>query len=413
MIQTRPNTRKKTSLNARTLITKMRPPFTLSDETADRLFERFRQDADKWKALSSEPNHSQQPSRGELALLIEICFWASMLKEEGRPAAFSIIFLPPSEAFEPLIFHRPLPFTQEQIAKLSAALLPANASIGVWRSDQGVIEIWGFTESPVGDLTIKVFEPGHLLVSSRMVTALVTGADVQFVDPLKLEFSLIKMSGGASVWKSLLEAVGMWLWLDYLKEVASAMRAHGRGGTLVVVDKESAWAESFTHPLTYAGTPTYDAARIAIERYREERGEFTGGDKPSLGKLISRALMWAKESLQRALQFIGQLTAADGATIVTADFELLAFGAKIVPLDAKKGAERILISEPFEGVEVREIDIADWGKGTRHRSAAQLVFDQHDALVLTVSADGGVSLLRWDDEQEMVSVITHLEYVVR
>jgi hypothetical protein len=111
--------------------------------------------------------------------------------------------------------------------------------------------------------------------------------------------------------------------------------------------------------------------------------------------------------------FIGRLTAADGATIITAEFELLAFGVKIVPLDAKKWPGRILISEPFEDAEVRELDIADWGKGTRHRSAAQLVFDQHDALVLTASADGGVSLFRWDDGREMVSIITHLEYVLR
>jgi hypothetical protein len=280
----------------------MQAPFTLSDETADRLFARFRQDATKWEARSKEPHHSQQPSRDDLALLIETCFWASMMKEEGRPAAFSIIFLPPSEAFEPLIFHRPLPFNQEQIAKLSAALPPANASIGVWRSDQGAIEIWGFTEFPGDDLTIKVFEPGHLLISAGMVTALVTGADVQFVDPLKLEFSLIKVSGGAGIWKSLLEAAGMWFLLDYLKEVASAMRSHRRGGTLVLVNKDSAWAESFNHPLTYAGTPTYDAARIAIERYAEEKGNFTGGDKPSLGRLISRTLTWAKESVLWALR---------------------------------------------------------------------------------------------------------------
>lgn len=391
----------------------MQPPFTLSDAAAERLFGRLKHDAAEWESLSSAPYHSQLPTREELSRLIETCFWASMMKEEGRPASFSIVFAPPDEDLSPLIFRRPLPFTQGQLVKLSAALPPDTASIGVWRSDQGAIEIWGVIEIALGDFKVKVFEPGHLLVSSQMATALVTGEMVQVIDNTRLESSLVTVAGGDDILKSLIVAIGRWFWLGYLKDVASVMRRHSRGGTLVVVKKDDDWAESFNRPITYAGVTTYEAARISIERYERERGDFSEYGKLPVYRLFSEALTRARESVRQALQFIGRLTAADGATIVTEDFELLVFGAKIVPLDAKSGPERIFIAEPFEESEVKEICLAEWGKGTRHRSAAQLIFDQHNAIALTASADGGVSLFHWDSERKEVSVITHLEYVIQ
>ncbi len=81
------------------------------------------------------------------------------------------------------------------------------------------------------------------------------------------------------------------------------------------------------------------------------------------------------DGLVRSLAFIGQLTAVDGAVIVNDEVKVLAFGAKIKPLHARKSPERLVVSEPAAGSVPEEVSLAEFG-GTRHQSAAQFVFDQ-------------------------------------
>lgn len=46
----------------------------------------------------------------------------------------------------------------------------------------------------------------------------------------------------------------------------------------------------------------------------------------------------------------------------------------------------------------------------RHQSAAQFIYDQQDALAFVASQDGRLSVMRWDAEKRMVTVIRPAEF---
>src|SRR6266700_144943 len=102
-------------------------------------------------------------------------------------------------------------------------------------------------------------------------------------------------------------------------------------------------------------------------------------------------------------------TAVDGATLVTFDLDVLAFGAKIRAKNVDHKPERLIISEPFEGSVEREIGLSELG-GTRHQSAVQFVFDQKDAIAIVASQDGRLSVLGWDRTEGKVAVIRPAEF---
>ena len=101
----------------------------------------------------------------------------------------------------------------------------------------------------------------------------------------------------------------------------------------------------------------------------------------------------------------------DGATILGRDLAVYGFGAKLKPKDSKK-LQRILLSTPFEDEVSEPINFSDWGVGTRHKSAAQFVFDYPDCVAIVCSQDGRLSVLSWDVESESVQVVTNLEYAL-
>src|SRR5205814_10673679 len=101
---------------------------------------------------------------------------------------------------------------------------------------------------------------------------------------------------------------------------------------------------------------------------------------------VKRTRLW-QESVNRVVEAVAGLTAVDGATVITKDYELLAFGAKIARRKGSPQVEQVTITEPVEGNVVRAVHPTELG-GTRHLSSAQFVHDQHDAVALVASQDG-------------------------
>ncbi len=103
----------------------------------------------------------------------------------------------------------------------------------------------------------------------------------------------------------------------------------------------------------------------------------------------------------RASKAIAELTAVDGAAVMTQDYRVLAFGAKIRRRGNAPMIEKVLLSEPVQGAVAEVIDPAQLG-GTRHVSAAQFVHDQRDAYALVASQDGRFTLLAWSNHNAIV-----------
>jgi hypothetical protein len=95
------------------------------------------------------------------------------------------------------------------------------------------------------------------------------------------------------------------------------MRAHGRGGSLLVVpSKTDVWRESVVQPVLYALVPPFSALAELMEEHVAEDPD----------------RRWA-DALRRAVDGVAGLTAVDGATVISDQYEVLAFGAKIVRRD--------------------------------------------------------------------------------
>jgi len=108
-----------------------------------------------------------------------------------------------------------------------------------------------------------------------------------------------------------------------------------------------------------------------------------------------------QDALRRAVDAIAGLTAVDGATILSDDYDLLAFGAKISRREGAAQVERVIASEPLNGAVSRIVAPAQLG-GTRHISAAQFAQDQRDAFALVASQDGRFTTFAWSKREQMV-----------
>src|SRR5439155_24271612 len=142
--------------------------------------------------------------------------------------------------------------------------------------------------------------------------------------------------------------------VNVLVQLSVSMRAHRRGGLLLVVPAGSErWRESIIAPIKYELNPPFSVlADLMLQR------------------ALDRDRLW-QDALGRAIEGIAGLTAVDGATIVTDRHELLAFGAKITRKRGSAPVEQASVTEPIEGFAPMVVHPSSLG-GTRHPSAAHV-----------------------------------------
>src|SRR5205807_9172218 len=102
-----------------------------------------------------------------------------------------------------------------------------------------------------------------------------------------------------------------------------------------------------------------------------------------------------------ASEAIAGLTAVDGATVITNQYEVLAFGAKIRRATGSEPTEQMMLTEAIVGNQAEVVLPVQHG-GTRHLSAAQFIYDQRDALALVASQDGRFTVFAWSPCEQMV-----------
>jgi hypothetical protein len=341
----------------------------------------------------SQKTLAQQPAARVIETIIDAAFWASLRREEGYSPKISLAFLPPEQSKQPLMFERPLPLTPAGLVRLAPAVERPGIHLGVWpaNGEADELRVWGTTRS-VPDLcfVLEVIEPGLLVVKYRRTQ--VTG---KYVNVLVLKGDQIKMVDEDSTGQLDCPAVLSPLLgfgamdesnsVNVLVQLAVSMRAHGRGGSLLVVPQGSgAWRESILPPIQYAVSPAFTELAELMRRPPAARSEQT----------------W-QEALIDAVDAIAGLTAVDGAAVISDEYELLAFGAKIVRRDGGAQVEKVVVTEPILGNVVSAVPPLELG-GTRHLSAAQFVQDQRDAVALVASQDGRFTIFAWSPCEEMV-----------
>jgi hypothetical protein len=331
------------------------------------------------------------PDAETIEACIDAAFWASLRREEGYVPKISLAFLPPDQAVNPVLFERRLPLDPSALTKVAPAVERPGIHLGVW-SYHNELWVWGTTRSiPAMCFVVEVAAPGLLVIkhqsgeeSGKFVNVVVfEGDQVKVVDEHASD-----APGCPSLVLSLLGFESPMAWahsVNVLVQLAVSMRAHGHGGSLLVVPAGSeSWRESIVWPMPYAVSPPFCELADLSREIPDE----------------TRRRPWQK-TLGRTIEAVAGLTAVDGAVVLNNRYELLGFGAKIARRKGHPQIERVMVSEPVEGDKAAIVHPEQLG-GTRHLSAAQFVQDQQDAAALVASQDGGFTIFEWSACEETV-----------
>ena len=292
------------------------------------------------------------PDAEAIETIIDAAFWASLRREEGYSPKISLAFLPPEQAAHPLKFEQLLPLTPAALSHLAPAVERPGIHLGVWRTGEQLF-VWGTTRTiPKLCFVLEVIEPGLLVVKYRR------GQEPsKFVNVMVLKGDQIKEvdEEGTSLpdCPALLDEL-----LDFgapalrddsinvLVQLAASMRAHGRGGSLLVVTHGTeSWRESIVWPVTYSVAPPFSELADLVREGEEARSK----------------RLW-QEAFQDAVEAVAGLTAVDGATVITNQYELLAFGAKIVRRKGSTQVEQVVVTEPTVGDQHWSSLLCNWAE---------------------------------------------------
>ena len=193
-----------------------------------------------------------------------------------------------------------------------------------------------------------------------------------------------------------------------LFKIAQAARSHGHGGVMLIVPDGEEWKRSVSHPMRYSGIIPFERARNCLTQYLAGYDSLLRQQGDLVEHILSTENIETYQVLNQSLDSIGQLTAVDGAMVVTYGLRVLAFGVKIRPIDAERRPGSVRLSEPIEGARARTVSISELGN-TRHQSAAQFVFDQRDATAFVISQDQRITLMAWDEDLGGITALAHAE----
>ncbi|TSD67045.1 hypothetical protein FFF34_006505 [Inquilinus sp. KBS0705] len=336
-------------------------------------------------------NIASAPVSTIIEAVIDIAFWASLRREEGKSPLISLALLQPTESEKPLILGQKLRLTPQNLIKLAPAVEQPGIHLGVWPEGDDIF-IWGTTHTiPAICFVLEVVEPGLLVIKHRRVDgfgkfvniAVLQGDNIKVLDEVTM---------GVADCPALLTSLNNMPLPSYMGEsfnvlvqLAASMRLHGRGGLVLIVPTGTTkWQESIVNPVKYPVKPPYNAIADLLMLSEPER----------------KKLEW-QESLLQAIDLIGGFTAVDGATIITDKYDLLAFGAKAARSKNSTPVGEIIITEPVADGKAIRVHPAQNG-GSRHLAAAQFVNDQHDAVALVASQDGQFTVFAWSQQLNMV-----------
>ena len=331
------------------------------------------------------------PDSTTLAALIDAAFWTSLRREEGYIPRISLAFAAPGQVDDAVTFATSLSLEPKHLTKVAAAVERASLHLGVW-PHQDELRVWGIARNlPAFCLVLEVILPGLLVVkqspseeSGKFINiAVLQGDEIKIIDP-QAAISPAYPTLLASLLRSGSQfATGSAV--NVLLQLAVSIRNHGRGGTLLVVPAGSvAWTDSVLQPITYSVAPAFSGLAQLMR-------------KNAQGMQSRR---W-EEALGRAVDGIAGFTAVDGATLITADYELLAFGVKIIRRKGSPQVGQVIVTEPIEGGSPVIAKPAQFG-GTRHLSAAQFVHNQRDSIALVASLDGQFTVFAWSPSEQVV-----------
>jgi sensor domain DACNV-containing protein len=379
-----------------------------------------------WIADQQHPQRGRRnrpiPDSERLGALLDIAFRASMVSEAGRPVRASLAWLSVHDFREQemkrarhselvLKFERTRPLDAALLARLGKTTRSGSSSLLVdWV--EGVPAIWGMIyyrralptldeiPAPIDGVhgapdcpILSIEGTGSLLITrGDAVIGRVTRGEFSRAVPAPFDsqalgrslhelFGLRAASKGASVLEDGYSLYGLGL-LECLKYLLEHLDRTG-GGALVVFIPESARQDARQHvDLPWPSTGSLElrdliAARIRHQKEVKER------------QWISASYVAEAQALIRArLDALARLASLDGALLLSPDFELVGFGAR---LRAPSWDGAVMEGADGFGGEGRPFDVSRLG--ARHTSAADFAAAVPGTVAFVASADGPIRVL--------------------
>lgn len=378
------------------------------------------------------PEGAPRLGREALYDVVAVAFHASFLRDEDRPVRLRILVASDSdlpengespEGFLRFRLERPRSLTADELRRIAPAA-PFETALVCIAAGAGDSPgtVWGIahsgaswlapayggkrTDQPVHrQLVLHVVAPGRLaaFVGDQFLVELEGGElhdlthDVFHSSWLPEVFAsnraeMVKLyqdHGLGIVDKPLIKTFSQQL----VQRVLSLLRTARHGGMILFVERPE-----IGQPLPSCIRVKYGLAdeaprrrhRALLERVLRELSNYRCTqsqvvDRDTYAKHSSPKLAAAEKDIYEFARFIAGLTSVDGAVVLDKRYELLGFGAEVVPLTDSFPVYRALDGEGLERLVDDEETV-----GTRHRAAYRFAHAHPRGLAIVVSQDGGV-----------------------
>ena len=328
------------------------------------------------------PRQQLQSNAALVAQILNASLWASLAREEARPVTSGIAIASLDDSIEASPFAGSLPFNHRNIVQLGT-VAGLQQRIGV-HEQNGSLAIWGLvsTLKPYCQ-TVWFDRPGRVRVSfeeNQLVGLFESGR-------LSLAAKLFNRP-----WNSLPQIARLLVanfssdFIPKIALVANEASRLGHGATILAVPN---------------GSNHWEGDLNISFRLPDSSKASTGDGFAPPGAVLDA----------RIAKRIAAFTRLDGAVVVTADLNVIGFGARILTADLEPPVP-VKSRCVFES-DVSELSWSDLG-GTRHQSAARFVAHQPGTAAFVSSSDGGLTLFtsEGDGDDRHVERLTGLEIYI-
>ena len=349
----------------------------------------------------------------QLALLLDSCFFATLLTEEGRPTRFSCAFIGPDEVDGIPVrrLARPLPVTPDVIRRLAPSVDPQLTCLGVRDTDDG-LRIWGLVDAPrLRALQIFGSDTGLLRVTylrqTQMTYAHGVGRvraerDPSFVTSIRLIAAAMGL------------VTPQWYRPRALLGLVDELIRAGHGGAILVSRRPKDEVRRGRIRLTYPSLgPLRTLEEPVLEAQEANPAASPDDDLFSHFKSVER---------QSDIRRTARLGAVDGAVLVDPHLRVVGFGAMIDVKGMRNGGTAFEVDLPAAMDHLseapadlsrvsarRRVRVEELG-GQRHQSALRWCSTSPAALLaLVCSQDGAASLVAPIGPDGDVGVVRNIE----
>ena len=283
--------------------------------------------------------------------------------------------------------------------KISPALLAGHRAVGVSHDSTGDMRIWGVANLPSNGFVLEATDPGLIAVRvGERVRVLIRQGRITYLandNTDNLLFLVAKVAEYPAA-----PTARFIVLIQTFEMLLRAMIRQGHGGTILWIPNDAPWREG-VKSVKYSCEPPYQELMTQVSQfYQDGYPQFRQGEEGQRDDPERQELRLNLLSIKSAINAVGQLTAVDGATIVSEDLSVMAFGV-MLNANSEESDARVSVLQAHgdsmphsSALSLETVSLSELG-GARHRSAAEFCLGSPRSLAFVASQDGGLTIFGW------------------